>query len=230
VTRHLTVAWPDRRPFDERDGAPIRLLAVSDAVEPALEHEVNREAIGRIDGILGCGDLEPGYLAFLGDAFQAPISYVRGNHDTGNRWDQSADAAPDHLKSGCPVEIEGITVVPFEWPALDREWDRRNENRAWLDVFRAERKLVRHGLRARSKPVIVVSHAPPRGVGDVATDAYHLGFAGYRWFLDRRRPPVWLHGHTTPASVADWRVTSGPSTVANVTGAIVVEVVAGRDA
>ncbi|MEA2612025.1 MAG: hypothetical protein QOG32_1751, partial [Chloroflexota bacterium] len=69
MTRRLSVVWPDVRPFEGRHGAPIRLLAVSDVIDPALEHAVNRETIGRIDAVIGCGDLEPDYLGFLADAF-----------------------------------------------------------------------------------------------------------------------------------------------------------------
>ena len=57
MTRRLTVEWPDPEVFAARGGAPIRLLAVSDAPDPALEHEVNRQALGQLDGIVGCGDL-----------------------------------------------------------------------------------------------------------------------------------------------------------------------------
>jgi hypothetical protein len=73
VTRRLTVTWPDPRPFERRDGRPIRLLAVSDDVDPALEHERNPDAIGAIDLIIGCGDLSPATLSFVGDAFHAPL-------------------------------------------------------------------------------------------------------------------------------------------------------------
>jgi len=62
-------------------------------------------------------------------------------------------------------------------------------------------------------------------VGDTASDPYHLGYAAYRWLLDRIRPPLWLHGHTTIAAVKDWRDAYGPTTVANVTGSVVVELV-----
>ena len=78
-------------------------------------------------------------------------------------------------------------------------------------------------LSGRAAPVLVLSHAPPRGVGDCDSDPYHVGYAGYRWLLERVRPPLWLHGHTTPASVADWRDRLGRSVVANVTGSVIVE-------
>ena len=225
MTRRLTVVWPDRHAFDGRDGAPIRLLAVSDDVDPALEYAVNRDVIGRVDAIIGCGDLEPSYLGFLGDAFGAPVVYVRGNHDRGGHWAETSVAAPQHLTSGRLVEVDGITVAPFEWPGLREDRAPRDESRAWLDVFRLSRSLVVRRLRGRRSPVLVLSHAPPRGVGDCDSDPYHVGYGAYRWLLERLRPPLWLHGHTTPASVADWRASLGPSVVANVTGSVVVELV-----
>ena len=225
MTRRLTVTWPDHRPFEARRGSPIRLLAVSDVVDPAIEHAVNREALGRIDAIVGCGDLEPSYLGFLADAFGAPVVYVRGNHDRGGHWAETLVHAPHPLRSGQPIDVGGITIVPFEWPGLGHDEAMRDEWRAWLDVIRAAVGLLRRRLGGRSAPVLVVSHAPPRGVGDAAADPYHVGYGAYRWLLERLKPPLWLHGHTTPASVVDWRDAFGPSTVANVTGSILVELV-----
>jgi hypothetical protein len=223
MTRTLSVVWPDPRPFADRDGLPIRLLAVSDVPDRALEYETNRVGIGTLDAVVGCGDLEPGYLSFLGDAFGVPVAYVRGNHDRGGQWAEAEADAPQHLTSGRLVRIDGITIAPFEWPGLKPGTAKRDETRAWLDVVRASTGLAGRRLTGRSSPVLVVSHAPPLGVGDCESDPYHVGFAGYRWLLERVRPPLWLHGHTTPASVADWRDHFGQSVVANVTGSVVVE-------
>jgi len=224
MTRTLTVVWPDPKAFEGRDGAPIRLLAVSDDVDPALDYAINRDKIGRVDAIVGAGDLEPSYLGFLGDAFGAQVAYIRGNHDRGGHWEETLLAAPHPLSSGQLVEVDGITVAPFEWPGLRHDRATRNEPRAWLDVLRISRSLLMRRLRGRRSPVLVLSHAPPRGVGD-STDPYHVGFAAYRWLLERLRPPLWLHGHTTPATVTDWRDRLGDSIVINVTGSVVVELV-----
>lgn len=223
MTRRLSVEWPDQRPFADRHGEPIRLLAVSDAVDPALEHAINREALGRLDAIVGCGDLEPAYLGFLGDAFGVPVAWVRGNHDRGGRWTETAPLAARHLASGRVITLGGVTVAPFEWPGMHHERAVRDEWRAWRDVFRAWRTLAVRRLLGRGSPVLVLSHAPPLGVGDHAANRYHLGYAAYRWLLERLRPPLWLHGHTDPASIAAWRTSLGPSVVANVTGSVVVE-------
>lgn len=223
MTRRLAVEWPDQRPFADRHGEPIRLLAVSDAVDPALEHAINREALGRLDAIVGCGDLEPTYLGFLGDAFGVPVAWVRGNHDRGGRWTETAPRASRPLASGRVIMLGGVTVAPFEWPGMHHERAVRDEWRAWRDVFRAWRTLAVRRLLGRGSPVLVLSHAPPRGVGDHAANRYHLGYAAYRWLLERLHPPLWLHGHTDPASIAEWRTSLGPSVVANVTGSVVVE-------
>lgn len=225
MTRRLTVVWPDRRVFQARKEASVRLLAVSDAVDPALEHAVNREAIGRLDAIVGCGDLEPSYLGFLGDAFKVPVVFVRGNHDRGGHWSETARKAPEHLSSGHLVEVAGIAVAPFEWPGLRTDRAMRDELHAWGDVLRLWRTLIARRLFSGQAPILVVSHAPPRGVGDHAANRYHLGYASYRWLLDRLRPPLWLHGHVDPASKTDWKTSCGQTVVANVTGSVVVELI-----
>jgi hypothetical protein len=226
MTRRLTVEWPDTEAFKARGGAPIRLLAVSDAPDPALEHEVNRQALGQLDAIVGCGDLEPSYLGFLADAFHVPLAFVRGNHDRGGQWGAMSDEAPSAMASGHLTEIGGVTIAPFSWPGLGGDHIAlRDERSAWRDVFRAARQLFVRRLLRHGGPVLIVSHAPPRGVGDAASDPYHHGYGAYRWLLDRLRPPLWLHGHTTIATVKDWRDAHGPTTVANVTGSVVIELV-----
>jgi len=86
MINRLEIAWPDQRAFDGRGGRPIRFLVASDDPDPALRHAVNREALGQLDGILGCGDLEPEWLDFLAESFHTPLVYVRGNHDRDGQW------------------------------------------------------------------------------------------------------------------------------------------------
>jgi Icc-related predicted phosphoesterase len=71
--------------------------------------------------------------------------------------------------------------------------------------------------------LIVLSHVPPLGVGDVSTDPYHRGFRSYRWLLDRVEPVLWLHGHTPLAATREWKVQVGRTTIVNVTGAVIID-------
>jgi Icc-related predicted phosphoesterase len=222
VIRRVSLEWPDARPFEERGGRPIRLLAVSDEHERALEFEDNRQDLGTIDGIVGCGDLDPRWLAFLADSFCAPLVYVLGNHDRGGDWDERRLVAPDPLRSGRRTRLAGIAIAGLGWPTGHEGSNRRRPDLAWWQALRVARLRLRDRLGGRREPLLVISHAAPAGAGDAA-DIYHRGFPAYRWLLDRVRPPLWLHGHTTTASVADLEVRSGETTLINVTGAVLVE-------
>jgi Icc-related predicted phosphoesterase len=218
MTRRLTIEWPDQRPFDGRDGAPIRLLAVSDTIEPAFADARNRAAIGSIDLILGAGDLDCDDLAFVADRFDAPLIYVRGNHDSDERWQERSNICPEPVHSAAVLHRAGLAVAGLTWPGRRGRAAQRNERVAWSQALQlAARRVANHD------PIIVISHAPPLAAGDVATDAYHRGFKGYRWLLERLEPTLWLHGHTPMAAATEWQVQVGRTKVINVTGAVLID-------
>lgn len=218
MTRRLRLTWADPRPFrGERDA--LRILAASDEPDPALDHEANRQALGRIDLIVGCGDLAPERVAFLGDAFQAPLLYVRGNHDQGGPW-RTATNVPDEAVGIDRRSLGGVALLALPWPGLDGAPGRRDEGAAWRQVIGTLKLRL---LAPPALPWLVFSHAPPRTAGDTPDDPYHRGFAAYRAVLDRLRPRLWLHGHTTRASQRTPIVEHGPTTLVNVTGSVLVE-------
>ncbi len=222
MIRRLIIPWPDPRPFAARDGRPIRFLAASDIEEPSLEHAANRESLGSIDGILGCGDLDPAWLSFLADAFNAPLVYVRGNHDRGGEWEERPLRVPAWLEAGRVDRLAGIPIVGLGWPGVLEPGNRRRPWLAWRQAFAIARRALRKRLALRNEPLVVISHVPPAGVGD-APDIYHQGFGAYRWLLGVLRPPVWVHGHTTTAAVTSLLEQSGSTAVANATGAMLIE-------
>jgi len=225
VIRRLRVGWPERGLFGGGRDA-VRILAVSDELDPALGWSENRDALGRVDLVVGCGDLEPDSLAFVMDAFAAPSLYVRGNHDTGVGWARGVQRLPAVAPSGVsirPARSAGVDVevLPLGWAGARGAFARRDEGAAWRHALGWS---TRRFLRGRAdRPFLVVSHAPPLDAGDAA-DPYHRGFRAYRWLMDRTRPILWLHGHTPLAGVP-WLVTCGPTTLVNVTGAVLIELV-----
>jgi Icc-related predicted phosphoesterase len=225
MIRRFRLTWPDRRPFVGRDGRPIRFLAASDEADPALEHEVNRAALGPIDAVIGCGDLEPHWLSFLADAFNAPLVFVRGNHDRGVAWKARDTTMPVALGAGDAARLEGIAIAGLEWPGVRQPGNQRRDGLAWAHALRVALRVLGATLRGRTEPLLVISHVPPEGAGDSASDAYHVGFSAYRWLMNRLRPPLWLHGHTAIASVPSLETVVGRTTLVNVTGAVLVELV-----
>ena len=114
MTDRLRLRWPDPRPFANRDSRPIRILAVSDEPDPTLDSAVTRERLGKVDLVVGAGDLEPDYLSFVADAFHAPLRYVRGNHDVGPTWSATRRALlPEPMPDGKVIEEVGIRLVGF---------------------------------------------------------------------------------------------------------------------
>ena len=159
-------------------------------------------------------------MAFLADSFNTPLVYVRGNHDRGGEWYERPLPVPAWLNTGRIERLAGIPIVGLEWPGVDDAGNRRRPWLAWRQTLAIARRLI--GAHLWREPVVVISHVPPAGVGD-AGDRYHVGFDAYHWLLDHLAPPIWLHGHTTTASVTRLVERSGPTVVANATGALLLE-------
>ena len=192
MTKHLRVTWPDAALFRARGGAPLRILALSDEVEPAIESPEAPETLGPIDFILGAGDLGPEYLDRVAHAFNAPLLFVRGNHDTGINWRNVAPLLlPEPLPDGRLVTEADLPIVGFGGSPVYNEGPMQiTASEMWIRVVGAWLRLWRE-----RRPILVVTHAAPRGLGD-AEDLPHRGFTAFRWLRDRLRPPLWLHGHT----------------------------------
>ena len=191
MTDRLRVQWPDPAPFAERGERPIRILAVSDEPDPSLDSPATRAGLGPIDMVIGAGDLQPEYLSFVGDAFGAPLHYVRGNHDVGAAWAQTEHTLlPEPMPDAKLVDEAGVRIIGFSGsPTYSGRGLEVASGGMW-------RKALVAWLRAAPvRPVLVVSHAPPRDVND-DDDLAHRGFTAFRWLTSRLEPPLWLHGHT----------------------------------
>lgn len=191
MTDRLTLPWPDPAPFAGRGGRPIRILAVSDEPDPTLDSAVTRERIGGVDIVIGAGDLEPDYLSFVTDAFDAPLRYIRGNHDAGSAWSATRRSLlPEPMPDGRVVEEGGLRLLGFSGSPIYSEGEMQvSALGMWARVIRSS------SAAQRARPVLVVSHAPPRDLND-DVDRAHRGFTAFRWLVDRLAPPLWLHGHT----------------------------------
>jgi hypothetical protein len=227
VTDRLRLVWPDTRPFAARDGRPIRLLAVSDEIDPSLDSTATRKQITPIDMVLGAGDLGPPYLGFLADAFGVPLLYVRGNHDVGGAWAPSQRGqVPEPLADGRIQEELGIRLLPFSGSPRYAPHGRADVEMQ-VSAFNMWRRVLGSWPRAaRQRPLLVLTHAAPRGLND-ASDNAHRGFGAFRWLVDRLSPPLWLHGHTALVrrGIDARTVRSNGTLLVNVTGATLIELV-----
>ena len=166
----------------------MRILAVSDEECPALWDHYRPGRLDDYDLILSAGDLKADYLSFLVTMAHAPLLYVHGNHDEGylRRPPEGCDCIDDQLVVYRGLRILGLggcrqyrPDVPFQF--TERQMAKR--------IAKLRLALWRAG-----GVDVVVTHAPPSGLGD-GTDPAHRGFACFQKLLDRYHPLCLLHGH-----------------------------------
>lgn len=167
----------------------VRLLAVSDEVEPQLVDERTVAGQGRVDLVLGCGDLPSDYLDVLCTVYSAPLLFVRGNHDLpGRQGDYPAAAEID----GRVVREQGLLIAGLEGSIRYSDGAHQYTERQMLAKVLALR--VRLGARRLD---ILITHGPPAGVNE-GSDAPHRGLKAVRRAVEWMRPRYLLHGHIHP--------------------------------
>ena len=165
----------------------MKILTLSDETCSALYDYYVPGRLAEYDLIISCGDLNPKYLSFIVTMARVPVLYVHGNHDANysRTPPEGCDCIDDQLIVYKGVRILGLggckkyRDAPHHY--TEKEMQKRIRKLRW--------KLWRH------KGVdIVVTHAPPKGVGD-ADDLAHQGFEELLRLIDKYHPKYLLHGH-----------------------------------
>ena len=139
------------------------------------------------DLILSAGDLKAAYLSFIVTMARAPLLYIHGNHDTGY-----AVTEPEGCDSidGKIIEYRGLRILGLGGCLWYRPGDHQYSEKQMRRRIRKLRwEIARYGGED-----IILTHAPPRGVGDGA-DRAHQGFECFLELMDTNRPKYLLHGH-----------------------------------
>lgn len=165
----------------------MKILCISDEECPALWDYYQPGRLSEYDLILACGDLNASYLTFLVTMARCPVLYVHGNHDGGYevRPPEGCDCIDGHVVTYNGLRIAGLGGCRKYRPGSHQYTEAEMRSRI--------RKL-KPKLRRLGGVDIVVTHAPPEGLGD-DTDPAHWGFAALRTLLDQYHPTHLIHGH-----------------------------------
>ncbi|NLV92875.1 MAG: metallophosphoesterase [Firmicutes bacterium] len=167
----------------------MKILIVADDIHPRLYEHYNPDLFPPIDFIISCGDLQPWYLSYLMSCFNAPLFYVRGNHDT---WIPDQDTDGGENLAGRVITHKKIRMAGFEGsrfcgsPDSLQYTERQMRRMSW--------KVQCAALRHRGLDIIV-THSPPFGIHD-ADDPTHMGFLTYVNLINKYQPKYFIHGHT----------------------------------
>ena len=139
------------------------------------------------DLILSAGDLKAAYLSFIVTMARAPLMYVHGNHDTGY-----AVTEPEGCDSidGKMVEYRGLRILGLGGCL----WYRPGDHQYSEKQMRRRIRKLRWEIAKYGGVDIILTHTPPRGVGD-AEDRAHQGFECFLDLIDTYKPRFLLHGH-----------------------------------
>lgn len=165
----------------------MKILCISDDEDPALWDHFSRDRLSGIDLIISCGDLKPEYLRFLVTMARVPLLYVHGNHD--ERYEFDPPEGCDCIDNSV-VKYNGIVIAGLPGCRKYREgkYQIAEHSMRYL-VWR-----LGFGIRKAKGLDLLVTHAPPRGCGDL-DDRPHMGFQAFYKLIDDYSPLKLVHGH-----------------------------------
>lgn len=193
----------------------LKILAMSDEKCDALINILQSDVDyfrKEIDLVISCGDLRPSYIGVIASILNKMVYYVEGNHHSDKRrkgllhhfmpYDEHED---DSCPGGINVHKQYIVNEKFRITGFEGCMWYNGEGKQYKDGemnSRVNSVINRiHLSRFKNKlfetsmpPLITVSHAPIKDVGD-GTDRAHRGFSSFRKFVKKVSPALWLYGH-----------------------------------
>lgn len=205
----------------------MRILAISDKVVPALYSPSIHQMVGKVDLVVGCGDLPPYYIDYVVSMLDVPCYLVQGNHASGAEFEERNIIAPaprHHMDIDERVLMtRGLIVAGLEGSIRYNRNPRYQytQSQMWRKVWRLTPQLMWHRMRYGRALDILVAHSPPAGIHD-GPDHAHRGFESFLWLMRTYKPRYLLHGHkhvyrhdevtvtqyaeTTVVNVYPWRI------------------------
>ncbi len=177
----------------------IKILSVSDKVDPRVYSPSIKERFGDVDLVISCGDLSYLYLEYIISTLNTRLYYVHGNHDLNQEISmgepRSYPLGADNLHcrllkhnnlllAGIEGSIRYNNQTPYQY----------TQNNFWGFVLRLVPGLLLNKFRYGRFLDIFVTHAPPAGIHD-RSDFAHQGINAFRWLLSTFQPSLHLHGH-----------------------------------
>ena len=210
----------------------VKVLVIADEVAPHLQVHTLRQIAP--DLVLSAGDLPWDYLEYVASTVDVPVVFVPGNHDPEiekARLGRNGTYTSSGIPCDAPrprgavnadqqvIDVVGLRIAGLGGCVRYRPGPNQFTQR---EYHRRAKRLLR---RARKGPPVdvLLTHAPPRGLGD-GEDGPHVGIEALHPVLERLTPTWHLHGHIHPygQKMPDRHV--GPTTLRNVIPWKVLEV------
>jgi Icc-related predicted phosphoesterase len=180
----------------------MKILAVSDWIDPLIYSKSLRSRMKDIDIIISCGDLSASYLDYIMSILDKPLLYVVGNHVKRKYYEKSPSGSMFLKYPSCFINLhrrvknqDGLLLCGFQgshWynggPFQYRQWE------VYLKMLKMVPRLLFNRLVHGRFVDLLVTHAPPYGIGD-EKDPCHTGLKAFNLFIKLFKPTLMLHGH-----------------------------------
>jgi Icc-related predicted phosphoesterase len=176
----------------------MKILCVSDQIDPLVYSESIKERFKNIDLILSAGDLPLDYLDFIISSLNKPLLFVFGNHHLETFGGRSDYWANGHgaLHVGSRVVREGGLLVAGLGGSrrYNRGENQYTNFQMGCQILRLIPALLFNRLFRGRFLDVLLTHAAPRGIHD-REDPCHRGFETFLWFMRVFKPKYLIHGH-----------------------------------
>lgn len=195
----------------------MKILCISDATDTLIYSSVAPELYRDVDLVISAGDLPLRYYDYIQTMLRKDVFYVYGNHNLEEfgRMMRKGGSIGAMVESGAGGRI--VDMPYFGGFFLDGKciYDKQRdliiaglggsmlynggesqytESQMKWRIKRLAPRLMYNRKRYGRALDILVTHAPPKGMGD-GEDLCHKGFCCFLDFIKTYRPKYLLHGH-----------------------------------
>jgi hypothetical protein len=183
---------------DIAENQPLKVLTLSDVEMGFLYSPQILPRFGDTDLVISCGDLPYHYLEYILTMLNAPLLYVRGNHnnqaEATEHGDQQGLQGAVNLDQKC-IRYRKLLIAGVEGcNRYNKGPVQYTQSDYWTMIFRMTPLFFGNRLRYGRFLDVFVSHAPPWGIHDLP-DLAHQGIKAFRWLMDVFKPIYHFHGH-----------------------------------
>lgn len=216
----------------------MKILCISDKVDPLIDSSGIRERFGDVDMVLAAGDLPTDYLSYIVSALDKPLLFIFGNHDLKPlpyyqlELESGLRPLDDYGQDGGGTYVgfkthkeSGLIVLGLDGSIrYNKGYNQFSQLGMWLKVVSMVPALLFNRLFFGRSVDVVLAHAPPRGVHDKG-DPCHRGFNAYLWLMKVFKPRYLVHGHIHLYDSRDNRTSCYlDTTVVNAYGHYILEI------
>ena len=203
----------------------MKILCISDQIDPQVYSPHIKERFADADLILSAGDLPLDYLDYIVSTLNKPLFFVFGNHHTDDLkhykklWNtplvqetrEYMGCGAIHL--GTKVKIEDKLILAGFGGSMryNNGANQFTDFEMFMEIIKIIPSLLWNRIFRGRFVDILLTHAPPKGIHD-KTDKCHMGFKSYLWFMKIFKPKFLIHGHIHLYDLADVRCTKWENT------------------